>query len=168
MFEWFLKDHVTLKTGVIMLKIQLCHHRNKAFLKYTSVILNSNNISCAAFLPNLMHNTACIIFKKWHVQQYTLCKHFKQHHATLFWQDLGLLCACLIQNIAPSYCRNKQKVYILFAHQWNNVSTPMKQCNNKENIMSATRSNYKIDIFYADKVMRNWFNISSITLNVLD
>jgi len=24
--EWFLKDHVTLKTGVMMLKIQLYHH----------------------------------------------------------------------------------------------------------------------------------------------
>jgi len=23
---WFLKDHVTLKTGVMMLKIQLCHY----------------------------------------------------------------------------------------------------------------------------------------------
>jgi len=27
--EWFLKDHVRLKTGVMMLKIYLCHHRNK-------------------------------------------------------------------------------------------------------------------------------------------
>jgi len=26
--ECFLKDHVTLKTGVMTLKIQLCHHRN--------------------------------------------------------------------------------------------------------------------------------------------
>jgi len=26
--EWFLKDHVTLKTGVMMLKIQLCQQRN--------------------------------------------------------------------------------------------------------------------------------------------
>jgi len=25
---WFLKDHVTLKTGVMMLKIQLYQHRN--------------------------------------------------------------------------------------------------------------------------------------------
>jgi len=24
--EWFLKDHVRLKTGGMMLKIQLCHH----------------------------------------------------------------------------------------------------------------------------------------------
>jgi len=24
----FLKDHLTLNTGVMMLKIQLCHHRN--------------------------------------------------------------------------------------------------------------------------------------------
>jgi len=33
--EWFLKDHVTLKTGVVMLEIQiqLCHHRNKLPLK---------------------------------------------------------------------------------------------------------------------------------------
>jgi len=26
--KWFLKNHVTLKTGVKMLKIQLCHHMN--------------------------------------------------------------------------------------------------------------------------------------------
>ncbi len=30
--KWFLKDYVTL-TGVMMLKIQLCHHRNKLHLK---------------------------------------------------------------------------------------------------------------------------------------
>ncbi len=27
--DWILKNHVTLKTGVMMLKIQLWHHRNK-------------------------------------------------------------------------------------------------------------------------------------------
>jgi len=26
--DWFLKDHVTLKTWVMMLKIQLWYHRN--------------------------------------------------------------------------------------------------------------------------------------------
>ncbi len=31
--EGFLKDHVTLKTGVMMLKIQLYHHRNKLHFK---------------------------------------------------------------------------------------------------------------------------------------
>ncbi len=30
--EWFLKDHVTLKTWVIMLKIQICHHWNNYIL----------------------------------------------------------------------------------------------------------------------------------------
>ncbi len=30
---WGLKDRVKLKTGVIMLKIQLCHHRNKLHFK---------------------------------------------------------------------------------------------------------------------------------------
>ncbi len=34
-WEWFLKDHVTLMTGVTILKI----------LKYKPVILNGNNIS---------------------------------------------------------------------------------------------------------------------------
>jgi len=29
LLQWFLKDHVTLKTGVMMLKIQFCQHRNK-------------------------------------------------------------------------------------------------------------------------------------------
>ncbi len=31
--EWFLKDHVTLMTEVMMLKIQICHHRNKLHFK---------------------------------------------------------------------------------------------------------------------------------------
>ncbi len=31
--EWFLKDHVTLKTGMLLLKIQLCNHMN-IFLIY--------------------------------------------------------------------------------------------------------------------------------------
>ncbi len=61
-FIVFLKDHVTLKTHsdseVMMLKIQLCHHRNKLYFKiyqvdiyviydicYQVVILNCNNIS---------------------------------------------------------------------------------------------------------------------------
>jgi len=29
--EWFLKDHVTLKTGIMVLKIQICHPRNKFY-----------------------------------------------------------------------------------------------------------------------------------------
>ncbi len=32
--ELFLKDHVTLKIGVMMLKILICHHSNKLHLKY--------------------------------------------------------------------------------------------------------------------------------------
>ncbi len=39
--EWFLKDHVTLKTGVMMLKMCSCHHRNK--LHFT--IFNCSNVS---------------------------------------------------------------------------------------------------------------------------
>ncbi len=31
--KWFLRDHVTLKTGVMMLKTQLCHHRNELYFK---------------------------------------------------------------------------------------------------------------------------------------
>jgi len=34
--EWFLKDHVTLKTGVMMLKIHLCHHRYRLHFKLHS------------------------------------------------------------------------------------------------------------------------------------
>ncbi len=36
MIWWFLKNHVTLKTGVMALKIQLCHHRNN-ILKYNPI-----------------------------------------------------------------------------------------------------------------------------------
>jgi len=31
--ERFLNDRATLKTGVMMLEIQLCHHRNKLHFK---------------------------------------------------------------------------------------------------------------------------------------
>ncbi len=37
MFEWFLKDHVTLKTGVMMLKIQLCITGINCILKYIQI-----------------------------------------------------------------------------------------------------------------------------------
>ncbi len=46
--EWFLKDHVTLKTEVMMLKIQFWNQRNKLHFKIYSnrnVISNSKNIS---------------------------------------------------------------------------------------------------------------------------
>ncbi len=35
--EWFLKDHVTLKTGVIMLNIQLCITGINYILKYIKI-----------------------------------------------------------------------------------------------------------------------------------
>ncbi len=35
--EWFLKDHVTLKTGVMILKIQLCITGIYYFLKYIQI-----------------------------------------------------------------------------------------------------------------------------------
>jgi len=34
--KWFLKDHATLKTGVMMLKIQLFHYKNKLQMKIYS------------------------------------------------------------------------------------------------------------------------------------
>ncbi len=46
--EWFLKDHVTLKTGVMMLKIQLCITEINYILKYIHVentYFKLNNIS---------------------------------------------------------------------------------------------------------------------------
>ncbi len=42
--EWFLKIHyVKLKTGVMMLKMQLCHNRNRNIIG--TVVLYCNNIS---------------------------------------------------------------------------------------------------------------------------
>ncbi len=35
--EWFLKDHVTLKTGVMILKIQLCNTGLNYILKYIQI-----------------------------------------------------------------------------------------------------------------------------------
>ncbi len=45
LLEWFLKDHVTLNTKVMMLKIQLCITGINCILKCKMVILNCNNIS---------------------------------------------------------------------------------------------------------------------------
>ncbi len=43
--ELFLKDHVTLKTGVMMLKMQLCHHINN-FNIFKKFFFNILNIYC--------------------------------------------------------------------------------------------------------------------------
>jgi len=60
-----LKDHVTLKTGVMMLKIKLCHHRNKLYFKiykniksYFEFALNtsSKNNKKSNRLPTLYTN----------------------------------------------------------------------------------------------------------------
>ncbi len=40
--EWFLKDHVTLKTGVMMLKFILIYIKTENIILF---ILNCNNIS---------------------------------------------------------------------------------------------------------------------------
>ncbi len=52
--EWFLKDHVTYHTGVMMLKIQLYNHSNKLYLKYIQtenwIEIILQNISFIAFL----------------------------------------------------------------------------------------------------------------------
>ncbi len=41
--EWFLKDHVTLKTGVMMLKIQRCITGINYILKYIQIKSNQIN-----------------------------------------------------------------------------------------------------------------------------
>ncbi len=37
MLELFLKDHLTLKTGLMAVKIQFCHHINKLRFKYIKI-----------------------------------------------------------------------------------------------------------------------------------
>ncbi len=49
--EWFLKDHVTLKTEVMMLKIQLCITGINYILKYIhlfEIVIIFNNITVFA------------------------------------------------------------------------------------------------------------------------
>jgi len=43
LLELFVKDHVTLKTGVMMLTIQLCHHRSKLHFKIYRFSNGNNN-----------------------------------------------------------------------------------------------------------------------------
>ncbi len=49
--EWFLKDHETKtwKIGVMMLKIQLCHQRNKLYSKrkFHNITVSFNQINAA-------------------------------------------------------------------------------------------------------------------------
>ncbi len=57
--EWFLKDHVTLKTGVMILKIQLCNTGLNYILKYIqieelSVIIFHNSTVFTVFLIKYM------------------------------------------------------------------------------------------------------------------
>ncbi len=47
LLEWFLKDHATLKTGVMMLKIQLCMTGMKHILKYIEVEPNKGEVRCS-------------------------------------------------------------------------------------------------------------------------
>ncbi len=37
--EWFSKDHVTQKTGVMAAKIQFFHHRNKSVFSKLEIII---------------------------------------------------------------------------------------------------------------------------------
>jgi len=43
--EWFLKDHMTMKTGVMMKKVQLYHHGYKWHFKLSSVIIIFQNMT---------------------------------------------------------------------------------------------------------------------------
>ncbi len=55
------KDHVTLKTGVIVLKILLCHHWNALILKDIQIennISNCNNISHCCFTVFLSNKSS--------------------------------------------------------------------------------------------------------------
>ncbi len=55
--EWFLKDHVTLKTGVMMLKINF-YHRNNYILKYIQI-----ESSCLKKSTKIFYNiTAFAVF----------------------------------------------------------------------------------------------------------
>jgi len=49
----FRKDHVTLNTEVMVLKIQLCHHTNKFILKCIKI---QNNL----YFNNISHYFYCI------------------------------------------------------------------------------------------------------------
>ncbi len=65
--EWFLKDHVTLKTGVMDADIQLCHQRTKLHLKY---------IKTEILVVIIFHNLTlfyCILSYNFKVQMSLFC-----------------------------------------------------------------------------------------------
>ncbi len=49
--EWFLKDHVTLQTGVMMLKNEFCHQRNK--LHFNSFFIQFLFLTVLLFYSNI-------------------------------------------------------------------------------------------------------------------
>ncbi len=90
----FLKDHVTLKTAVMILKIQRCHHRNKLHLKckyysrYLRVILYCNYISQYYCWNRVLTNVAFVstknvVFMQWNLVFLFVFGYFVSvHHFT--------------------------------------------------------------------------------------
>ncbi len=85
--EWFLKDHVTLKTGVMMLKIQLCITEINYIFKYIQTTY------CFHFIwPSLngywMHFIAKIVqYMRIIVVYYSKSKLFMHTHLPVFLND---------------------------------------------------------------------------------
>ncbi len=74
--EWLLRDHVTLKTGVMAADFQLCYHRNKScfkkWLKQTKTVILNCNITFLYKINQI--NTALVNMrlskkkgKKWYI-----------------------------------------------------------------------------------------------------
>ncbi len=78
--EWFLKDHVTLKTGVVMLKIQFCGHRNKLHFKIEKLFLNCHYYSFYCIFDQI--NTAFL----------SILRDFFQKHEILATQTFEQKC----------------------------------------------------------------------------
>ncbi len=74
--EWFLKDHVTMKTGVMM-KIELCHHWKIYILKY----VNSNRKQ-VFYIAKILHSITIftIFFNQINAHVERFLRDFIQKH----------------------------------------------------------------------------------------
>ncbi len=91
--EWFLKDHVTLKTGVIMLKIQLCITEINYIIKYIQTennILLSFHLTQPKWILNAFHCKNSAVYENYSyivIVYYSKSKLFMHTHLPVFLND---------------------------------------------------------------------------------
>ncbi len=112
--EWFLKDHVTLKTGVMMLKIQLFHHGKKL----CNIVTIFHNIT--VFAVFLINKCSLDELKKTSLKNLTDPEHFMSRKCLLINRSVSphqfciMMCSgCFILALVGHYIPGIMISYII-------------------------------------------------------